>query len=676
MEEALQAEMNNNSTNASSNFQRVVRLTMVVKRWIKFNRVRKGRKEGTADDENVRRVFENVQHAATTEIKEKWQRKILNWSLSDSSLTFYLWTALVFIGCFYNLITIVAMVFEEIRHSFYESWLMLNKVFDVVFLLDLFILTRKEFIEDGIQVNDAKRMLVDRVKSKFFYVDLLCILPTDFLLSSKLDIPLCRLNRLLKCYRIVEFDALTEIRTSFPNLFRIVKLIFLCFIIFHWNGCLYFYISVVYDFPNAVIDDWIFSYDKIPDPVLVHCSTSDDWNTTEWNTAEEECRTDIVPPLRIFEEYKNMTQEIDIAMMYWMNRTRTITFTNLFKQYTLSFYWSALTLVTLGEQPSPKDTFQNSFEILDTLIGLVLFAVIVGDVGNMVTNMNMKRSNFEEVLDGCKGYMIYRKVQSFLQRKALEYFAYTWSHGGGQMDEEEIAEFLPSRLYGQLAVHIHMETLRRVKLFEDCEPNLLYELILKLELRIYSPLDYVCRKGDVGTEMYIVKAGSVEVVSDDGTKVFVQLGAGTVFGELSILNIPGNKNGNRRTANVRSVGYSDLYVLSKEDLWEALREYPEAKNSLLMKGKSILAKDNMLEDVAEEEELDPDAPVDEQLHVISNTIHEIERLLDEAERKFRESSTRMKQKLFRVERDVDKELKMVWKSSSLSCHQEVRPITR
>ncbi|VDO31159.1 unnamed protein product [Heligmosomoides polygyrus] len=77
--------------------------------------------------------------------------------------------------------------------------------------------------------------------------------------------------------------------------------------------------------------------------------------------------------------------------------------------------------------------------------------------------------------------------------------------------------------------------------------------------------------------MYIVKEGAVEVV-------FVQLGTGTVFGELSILNIPGNKNGNRRTANVRSVGYSDLYVLSKDDLWAALREYPDAKKSLMEKG--------------------------------------------------------------------------------------------
>lgn len=67
----------------------------------------------------------------------------------------------------------------------------------------------------------------------------------------------------------------------------------------------------------------------------------------------------------------------------------------------------------------------------------------------------------------------------------------------------------------------------------------------------------------------------------------------------------GNKNGNRRTANIRSIGYSDLYVLSKQDLWDSLAEYPEAKRTLIEKGRQLLRKDNLLdEEVARRQDME------------------------------------------------------------------------
>ena len=44
------------------------------------------------------------------------------------------------------------------------------------------------------------------------------------------------------------------------------------------------------------------------------------------------------------------------------------------------------------------------------------------------------------------------------------------------------------------------------------------------------------------------------MVAEDGVTQFAVLGDGAYFGEISILNISGTKSGNRRTANIRSIG--------------------------------------------------------------------------------------------------------------------------
>jgi len=74
------------------------------------------------------------------------------------------------------------------------------------------------------------------------------------------------------------------------------------------------------------------------------------------------------------------------------------------------------------------------------------------------------------------------------------------------------------------------------------------------------------------------------------------LGTGDFFGEIGILNIDG---ANRRTADVRSVGYSELFSLSKEDVLEGCRDYPEAERKLYEYAQNRLGFEKAKKEAAE-----------------------------------------------------------------------------
>lgn len=242
----------------------------------------------------------------------------------------------------------------------------------------------------------------------------------------------------------------------------------------------------------------------------------------------------------------------------------------------------------------PERDEEYLFVVIDFLIGLLIFATIVGNIGSMITNMNAARADFQHKMDSVKQWMKFRRVNKELEERIIKWFDYLWANRQ-TLDEDAVTAILPDRLKAETAIHVHLETLKRVQLFQDCEPGLLVQLVLKLKLQVFSPGDYICRVGDVGKEMYIVKRGELSVLAEDCKTVYGKLSDGCVFGELSILNISGVKTGNRRTANVRSVGYSDLFALSKQDLWNVLEDYPDAKTLLVDRGKQILRKDGLIE---------------------------------------------------------------------------------
>uniref|UniRef100_A0A915PDQ1 Cyclic nucleotide-binding domain-containing protein n=1 Tax=Setaria digitata TaxID=48799 RepID=A0A915PDQ1_9BILA len=276
-------------------------------------------------------------------------------------------------------------------------------------------------------------------------------------------------------------------------------------------------------------------------------------------------------------------------------------------------------------EPSPKYSLQFLFETADTLIGLIIFAVIIGDIGNMVANINATKAGLENVLDGCKQYMINRRVPLQLQKKVINWLSYT-------------------RDTGQLRIHE-----------QDCELSLLSELILMMKLQAFSSGDYVFKKGEIGKKMYIVRRGQLEVINDDDATVLAILKEGSVFGELSILNIPGNKDMNKRTATVRSIGFSDLHVLEKESLQNVLDEYPDVKQSFIEKGKKLLQKDGLLNMKQWEEEvmdLEEHKNMKQSFLRMQNIADQLNDNIEKLFGDLAESSNEMKRRLFELENGI------------------------
>ncbi|EDV23581.1 uncharacterized protein TRIADDRAFT_13081, partial [Trichoplax adhaerens] len=394
-------------------------------------------------------------------------------------------------------------------------WGFLDYSTDLIYIADIYLSTRTGYLSHGIVVTDRHKLRQHYFRSGRVVMDVICLLPFDFFYYNVTQMfPIIRIGRLLKYYRTNDFYRLIQSRTYRPNFWRILNLIHTLFILIQWFAAIYYMISGYIGFGS---DGWVY-----PEPVGING--------------------------------------------------------NLSVKYLKSVYWATLTLTTIGEIPSPVTQIEYLFTLLSYFCGLFIFASIVGLLGNVIAKRNARRSQFDQLLDDAKEYMSKRNVSSNLQTRVQRWFDYSWERGQlNGIGEARAISMLPTKLKTELALHVHLETLKKVTLFQNCEREFLHDLVLKMKHHIYTPMDLVCQLGEIAREMYIISNGKLEVLSESGA-VIATLKEGDFFGEIGVLSL--SEAANRRTANVRSIGFSELFVLLKDDVLEAMEDYPKAKVSL------------------------------------------------------------------------------------------------
>ncbi|KAL4712958.1 hypothetical protein ACJJTC_012028 [Scirpophaga incertulas] len=275
--------------------------------------------------------------------------------------------------------------------------------------------------------------------------------------------------------------------------------------------------------------------------------------------------------------YYAMSYYIGLASNDWV-------YDNQGNAYIRCFYFATKTATSIGKNPKPENTEEYLFMTAAWLMGVFVFALLIGQIRDIIATATRARAEYKKTVDGCSRYLRRLNMPASLQRRVTCWFTYTWRQQRC-FDESKILNSLPFNMKRDVALAVHMSTLSKVQLFRDCSDSLLRDLVLQLRPVSFLPGDIVVRKGDVGHQMYIIKSGECCVMSQDENEVLATLREGSVFGEISLLGIEGLR---RRTATVRSRGYSNLFALSRNDLDSALKHHKTAAQILRLRADQLI----------------------------------------------------------------------------------------
>ncbi|CAF0757793.1 unnamed protein product [Rotaria sp. Silwood1] len=500
----------------------------------------------------ARSIFasDSESHASTTSlaiegngIKQRLQRILFRCirksgfrkPVDTDSNAHLIWLTLVAMAYLYNFISIPLRIAFPIWKNGERNiwlWMLIDYLCDVLYLIDIFFVqTRIKYLENGLWTTAFRLTAMKYFHSLRFVFDCLSLLPLDVLYFLFGFHAIFRLTRLLKIRSLTDFfrscDRWVQSFFASVRLVRILALLLYVILSVHVYACIYFLFSN-YERRNGVDNGWVYKIENQP----------------------------------------------------------------RMSAYSYSFYYCFKIASTIGNIPSPETGPEYVFVITGYLLALFIFALLIGQIRDVFQSMNQRRSEYQNKVEQVMQYLTKFGIPKTVQDRVRNWFQYNWEDRNTLVEDDDTTlSFLPTTLQTELAISIHYDTLSKVQLFQDCERSFLHSLVLKLKPALFLPGDYICKKGEIGREMYIVNHGILDVFIDD--KRIAGLEDGAVFGEISLLEVAG---GNRRTADVISRGFSTLFTLHKADLNEQLKDFPEAGKVLRRKAKKLMKRSSKPEE--------------------------------------------------------------------------------
>ncbi len=490
-----------------------------------------------------------------------------------------LWNSLVVFICTYNAWII------PFRMAFISNGpIWLDWFFDLILLLDMYLNYCKfVFLLEGEYVDDVERVK-SRYVEKHFKIDCFSIFPYDIVCyfaspvkDSVMLMTSFRATRLLRILRIPQllsdiFEVLEDMEISFASL-KLVEFFTGVIIIAHWAAC------------------GFYMFARWRNDASICAGLDDSEVIISWANEVTEC-------------YWNNTwiqkQIISGKIPYDGGK--------VWQRYIRSFNWALPTLVVvvIGDVV-PVTSHETLYAFIWMILGVTINAAIIGNVANIVANIDTESSVFAKKADEIKKYMYESHVSIDLQRRVDCFLTSLWEHKES-LGEDQFVGGLPTTLQMKVTQSTRQWHISECPFFDYCSQEIVKALSIRLNLLLFSKGDIIIHYGDMGHEMFFLEQGAVDILSNDERTIFATLRANSdfsaplrkkesaFFGETSLFFKK------RRSNTVRAATFCEIYQLQKSDLDRELRQRDFDLNRML-KVFTNIAESNKMRNTAVEANL-------------------------------------------------------------------------
>ncbi|KAL4504036.1 hypothetical protein ABPG72_022666 [Tetrahymena utriculariae] len=277
----------------------------------------------------------------------------------------------------------------------------------------------------------------------------------------------------------------------------------------------------------------------------------------------------------------------------WLSAQNLANEQNVLKRYVYSFYFLAVTMITVGYGDiTPKNQYEMCFTILTMFTTGFIYAFCLNKIGSILENIEKKDKQYKESMQILHGFMREENVSTILRAKISNYLEYLYKESNEvqKQQEKSIIEILSNQLKSDLIKDVQGKYVNNLPILSKL--NSLQEIIYIMEECLYSPGEFIFRQKDIDdSALYLLVKGHVNIVIESQNRetpntILKTIEKQQYFGEISFFT------GFSRTASAVASDFCRVYRIKRHKFLEVIKKNEQDFENFQMTVETLIQKNN------------------------------------------------------------------------------------